>query len=103
MYGGDCDAAIAKAAATVIHVQSQSQEVRSGDEGPGLFGFDLSSAETDFGWRTSCSRDFASHFRVSYDILRSSWKRLSLCFQHVSTTVVVLNSRAKAFTVQGRQ
>ena len=48
MYGGDCDAAIAKAAATVTHVQSQSQEVRSGDEGSGLFGFDLSSAETDF-------------------------------------------------------
>ena len=27
MYGGDCDAAIAKAAAAVTHVQSQSQEV----------------------------------------------------------------------------
>ena len=48
MYGGDCDAAIAKAAAVVTHVQSQSQEFGSGDEG--LFGFDLSSAETDF-WR----------------------------------------------------
>ena len=31
MYGGDCDAAIAKAAAAVTHVQSQSQEVGSGD------------------------------------------------------------------------
>ena len=50
MYGGDCDAAIAKAAAIVDHVQSQSQEVGSGDEGLGLLGFDLSSAETDF-WR----------------------------------------------------
>ena len=60
MYGGDCDAAIAEAAAAVTHVQSQSQEVGSGDEGLGLLCFDLSSEETDFGgWRTS-SRDFAS-------------------------------------------
>ena len=50
MYGGDCDAAIAKAAAAVTHVQSQSQEVGSGDEGLGLLCFDLSSAETDFWW-----------------------------------------------------
>ena len=41
---GDCDTAIAKAAAAVTHVQSLSQEVGSGDEGLGLFGFDLSSA-----------------------------------------------------------
>ena len=45
---GDCDAAIAKAATTVIRVQSLSKEVGSGDEGLGLFRFDLSSAETDF-------------------------------------------------------
>ena len=51
MYGGECcDAAIAKAAAAVTHVQSQSQEVGSGDEGLGLLCFDLSSAETDFWW-----------------------------------------------------
>ena len=50
MYGGDCDASIAKAAAAVTHVQSQSQEVCSGDEGLGLLCFDLSSAETDFRW-----------------------------------------------------
>ena len=50
MYGGDCDAAIAKAAAAVTHVQSQSQEVGSGDEGLGLFGFDLSSAGKDVWW-----------------------------------------------------
>ena len=48
MYGGDCDAVIAKAAAAVTHVQSQSQEAGSGDEGLGLLCFDLSSAETDF-------------------------------------------------------
>ena len=50
MYGGDCDSAIAKAAAAVTHVQSQSQEVGSGDEGPDLLCFDLSSAEMDFWW-----------------------------------------------------
>ena len=49
MYGGDCDAAIAEPAAAVTHVQSQSQEVGSGDEGLGLLCFEL-SAETDFWW-----------------------------------------------------
>ena len=49
MYGGDCNAVIAKVAAAVTHVQSQSQEVGSGDEGLGLC-FDLSSAETVFWW-----------------------------------------------------
>ena len=48
MYSGDCDAAIAEAAAAVTYVQSQSQEVGSGDEGLGLLC--LSSAETDFWW-----------------------------------------------------
>ena len=47
MYGGDCDAAIAKASAAVTHVQSQRQEVGSGYEGLGLLCFDLSSAETN--------------------------------------------------------
>ena len=51
MYGGVCDAAIAKAAAAMTHVQSQSQEIGSGDEGLGLLCLDLSSsAETDFWW-----------------------------------------------------
>ena len=51
MYGGDWDAAIAEDAAAVTpHVQSQSQEVGSGDEGLGLLCFDLLSAETDFWW-----------------------------------------------------
>ena len=47
---GDCDAAIAKAAAFVTHAQSLSQVVGSGDEGLGLFCFDLSSAEIGFWW-----------------------------------------------------
>ena len=50
MYGGDCDAAIAKAAAAVTHVQSQSHEVGSGDKRLGLLRFDISPAETDFWW-----------------------------------------------------
>ena len=50
MYGGDCDAAIAKASAAVTNVQSLSQDVGSGDKGLGLLCFDLSSAETDFWW-----------------------------------------------------
>ena len=48
LYGGDCDAAIARAVAAVPHVQSQNQEVGSGDERLGLLCFDLSSAQTDF-------------------------------------------------------
>ena len=96
MIDGDCDAAITKAAAAVTHVQSQIQEVGSGDEGLGLLCFDVSSAETDFyfgGWRTS-SRAFA-YFRVSYDILvlRSSRKRSSPC---VPTTVVVLKQPSQS-------
>ena len=39
MYGGGCDATIAKASAAVTYVQSQSQEVGSGDEGLGVFMF----------------------------------------------------------------
>ena len=100
---GDCDAAIAKAAAAVTHVQSLSQEVGSGDEGLSLFGFDSSSEEMGFWWlgeeeeskpihgidlgtwlqkkleKLSAApdeldhayreaRDFAPHFRVSYDM-----------------------------------
>ena len=61
MYGGDCDAAIAKAAAAAAtRVQSESQEVGSTDEGLGLLCFDLSSAETDFWWLEDEQRDFAS-------------------------------------------
>ena len=42
MDGGDCDAAIAAAvAAAVTYVQSLGQEVGSGDEGLGLFRFDI--------------------------------------------------------------
>ena len=92
MYGGDCDAAIAKAGAVVTHVQSQSQEVSSGDEGLGLLCLICHQEKRTFGgWRTS-SRYFA-YFRVSYDILRSSWKRSSPC---VRTTVVVLKQPSQS-------
>ena len=39
MYGGDGDAAIAKAPAAVTHVQSQGQEVDSGDGRAGVVVF----------------------------------------------------------------
>ena len=39
MYGGDCDAAIAKTAAAVTRVQSKSREVGSGDGRAGLLVF----------------------------------------------------------------
>ena len=99
MYGGDCDAAIAKAAAAVTHVQSQSQEVGSGDEGLGFLYLICHQQNRTFGgWNTSI-RDFA-YFRVSYDILRSSWKRSSPCVP--TRRWLSLSSRAKAFTLQGR-
>ena len=50
IYGGDCDAAIAKAAAAVTHVLSQSQEAGFGDEVLSLLCSGLSSAETNFWW-----------------------------------------------------
>ena len=54
MYGGDCDAAIAKAVAAVTHVQSQSPEVGSGDEGLGLCVLICHQQKRTFGdWRTS--------------------------------------------------
>ena len=43
-------------------MQSQRQEVGSGDEGLGLFGLDLSSAETDFWWL----EDEQSRLRLSF-------------------------------------
>ena len=106
---GDCDAAIAKAAATVTHVQSLIQEVGSGDEGLGLFGFNLSSAETGFGgWERSRRRDRKQYMTSTWghglqkklenlsaapndlDHACLSWKRPSPCFQYVPTAVVVL-------------
>ena len=54
MYGGDCDAAIAKTAAAVTHVQSQSQEVGSGDGRAGLVVFCLGYSVLDAG--LSCTK-----------------------------------------------
>ena len=69
---GDCNAAIAKAAAVVTHVQSLSQDVGSGDEGLGLFGFDLSSAETPRtfgGW----DRSKGGGIETSTEYMASTW------------------------------
>ena len=49
MYGGDCDAAITKAAAAATRMQIQSQEVGSGDGVLGLFGFDCHQQKRNFG------------------------------------------------------
>ena len=61
MYGGECDAAIAKAAAAVTHVQIQSQEVGSGVmKGWACCVLMCHQQKRTFGgWRTS-SRDIAS-------------------------------------------
>ena len=91
MCCGDCDAAIAEASAAVTHVQSQSQEVGSGDEGLGLLCFDLSSAETDFWWLEN------EQFRVTFYVHRGSGQARVYPRRWLS-----LSNRAKAFTLQGR-
>ena len=87
MYGGGCDAAIAKASAATTHLQSQSEEVGSGDKGWACYALVCHQHERTFGgWRATSSRDFA-YFRVTFDILLlSPWQRSSPC---VPTTVVV--------------
>ena len=98
MCCGDCDAAIAEAAAAVTHVQSQSQEVGSGDEGLGLLCFDLSSAETDFWWLENEQETWPIFvFRVTFYVHRGSGQARVYPRRWLS-----LSSRAKAFTLQGR-
>ena len=84
MYGGDSHAAIAKAAATVTHIQSNCQEVGFGDEGLGSFGFDSSSAETD----SLCFVHRGSSQDRIFSLCPRRWLSLS--------------SRAKELTLQGR-
>ena len=96
MYGGDCDAAIAKTSAAVTHVQSQDQEVGSGDEGLGLLCCDLSSAETGF-WGLE-DEDF-TYFRVrmTFYVHRGSGQA-----RVYPRRWFFLSRRAKAFTLKGR-
>ena len=92
MRYGDCDAAIAEAAAAVTHVQSQSQEAVLVMKGWACCVLICHQQKRTFGgWRTS-SRDLV-YFRVSCDILRSSRKRSSPC---VPTTVVVLKQPSQS-------
>ena len=100
MYG-DCDAAIAKAAATVTHVQSLSQEVGSGDEGLAVLGFDLSSAETDFWWLEDeqTSPLIFVFRRTSYVHRGSDQARV---FSMYPRRWLSLSSQAKLFTLQRR-
>ena len=98
MYGGDCDAAIAKASAPVTHVQSQSQEVGSGGEALGLLCFDLSSADTLVAGGRAVETSPIFVFRVtSYYVHRGSGQARVYPRRWLS-----LSSRAKAFTLQGR-
>ena len=60
MYCGECDAAIAKAAAAVTRVQSQSQEVGSGDKGWACYVLICYQQKRTFGGRRTSSRGFAS-------------------------------------------
>ena len=53
------------------------------------------------GWRTS-SRDFVSHFRVSYDILGSCGSGQARVFSMYPRRWLSLSSRAKAFAFQRR-
>ena len=61
MYGGDCDAAIAKAAAAVIHVQSQGEErlVLAMKDWACCVLICHQQKRTFGGWRTNSGRDFA--------------------------------------------
>ena len=84
----------------MTHVQSQSQEVGSGDEGLGLLCFDLSSAETDFWWLEDEQLIETSPifvFRMTFYVHRGSGQARVYPRRWSS-----LSSRAKAFTLQGK-
>ena len=97
MYGGDCDAAIAKAAAAVTHVQSQSQEVGSGDGRAGLVGFLFVISRNGLlvagGGAVETSPIFV--FRMTFYVHRGSSQARVYPRRWLS-----LSSRAKAFTLK---
>ena len=100
MCCGDCDAAIAEAAAAVTHVQSQSREVGSGDEGLGLLCFDLFVISRN-GLLVAGERAVETWpifvFRVTFYVHRGSGQARVYPRRWLS-----LSSRAKAFILQGR-
>ena len=101
MYGGDCDAAIAKAAAAVTRVQSQSQEVDSGDDGrAGLLVFRFVISRNGLlvagGRAVETSSIFV--FRMTFYVHRGSGQA-----RVYPRRWLTLSSRAKAFKLKGRQ
>ena len=99
MYGGDCDAAIAKAAAAVTRAQSQSQEVGSGNGRAGLLVFRFVISRNGLlvaGGRTvETSSIFV--FGMTFYVHRGSGQARVYPRRWLS-----LSSRAKAFKLKGR-
>ena len=89
---GDCDAAIAKATAAVTHVQSLSQEVSSGDERLGLFGFDLSSAETGFWWPAEEQDEVSKPIHGIYLVTTGWIFDITLCENSISQSIIDLGT-----------
>ena len=100
MYGGDCDAAIAKAAAAVTHVQSQSQEVGSGDGRAGLVVFRSVISRNGLLVAGGRAVDTSPIFvlRMRFYVHRGSGQARVYPRPWLS-----LSSRAKAFALKGRQ
>ena len=99
MYGGDCDAAIAKAAAAVTHVQSQSQEVGSGDGSAGLvvFWFVISRNGLLVAGGRAVETSPIFVFCMRFYVHRGSGQARVYPRRWLS-----LSSRVKAFTLKGR-
>ena len=99
MYGGDCDAATAKAATAVTRVPSQSQGVGSGDGRAGLVVFGSVISRNGLlvagGRAVETSPIFV--FRVAFYAHRRSGQARVYPRRWLS-----LSSRAKAFTLRGR-
>ena len=100
MYGGDCDAAIAKAAAAVTRVQSQSNEDGSGDGRAGLvvFLFVISRNGLLVAGGRAVETLPIFVFRITFYVQRGSGQVRVYPRRWLS-----LSSRAKAFTLQGRR
>ena len=100
MYGGDCDAAIAKAAAAVTRVQSQSQEVGSGDGRAGLLVFRFVISRNGLlvaGGRAVVETSSIFVFRMTFYVHRGSGQARVYPRRWLS-----LSSRAKALKLKGR-
>ena len=99
MYGGDCDAAIAKTGAAVTRVQSQSQEVGSGDGRAGVvvFGFVISRNGLLVAGGRAVETSPIFVFRMTFYVHRGSGQARVYPRRWLS-----LSSRAKAFKLKGR-